>query len=190
MLAPRTLDGSSLMADVQERAAGRAACMALSASRRVGSQGAHLAPAPIGRCAPSRTLVIPPHAYDDAEAALRRAGRPLTRSELREALNMPANDARLFHGMVGRLPFVEVTGRTWGLVDRDVPGGRAAFEAALSALDSAPCNTPDRARVLVGRVSAVQEARSHDLMVSAYRVWKAGRAVFTPERSGSVVRRE
>ncbi len=139
---------------------------------------------------PHAAGVIAPHWYDDVEAALRYAGRPLTRSELRAALNIPANDARLFHGMVGRVPFVEVSNRAWGLVDRDVPGGSAAFEAALIALDSDPCNTPARAYMIVRRVSAVHETWSQELMVSAYRVWKARSTVFALEVSGTVVRRE
>jgi len=119
------------------------------------------------------------------EATLRRAGRPLTRAEVRLALNIPADDAQVFHAMVGRLPFVEVDPRRWGLVDRDIPGGVAAYEAAIVAIGAARCTTPLAAQAAVARLSGAHATWTREIVASAYRTWKARRSIaFESETTG------
>ncbi len=119
------------------------------------------------------------------EATLRHGGKPLTRAEVRLALNIPADDVQIFHAMVGRLPFVEVDHRRWGLVDRDVPGGVAAYEAAIVAIGTARCTTPLAAQAAVARLSGAHATWSREMVASAYRTWKARRSdSFEPESTG------
>ncbi len=76
----------------------------------------------------------------------------------------------------------------WGLVDRDVPGGEAAFDMAIAALEEKQCTTPECARVLIRDLSADHALWSEELAASAYRTWKAERNTFPPEKSAIIPR--
>lgn len=120
--------------------------------------------------------------------ALRAAGRPLTRSELRAELGIAADDARPFHAMAGVLPFVEVDARRWGLVERDVPGGTKAFDAALTVLARAGCATSHDAKLVIAQMPGPHDSWTSEMSVSAYRVLKSRRAAFAAEGTGVRVR--
>ncbi len=108
------------------------------------------------------------------ECALRCAGRPMTRAELRAALGLSPLDGSVFYALQGRLPFVEVDGRSWGLAERDVPGGLAAFHRAVCALRLAACRSHAAATSVVLALGGDLGAWTPEMAASAYRVVKAG----------------
>lgn len=108
------------------------------------------------------------------EAALRCAGRPLSRCDLRAALGLGSMDVGSFYTLQGRLPFVEVDARRWGLVERDVPGGLPAFTAAVTAMTRAGCRAPGAADEVVRALGGIYEQWTPEMIVSAYRAVKLG----------------
>jgi len=108
----------------------------------------------------------------------------MTRSELRAALALDAVEARTLHVLAGTLPFVEVDARRWGLVDRDVPGGAKAFEAAIAALERAACAMSQDAVAVIASLLAPHSSWTPEMAGSAYRVLKVRRAAFAAERTG------
>jgi hypothetical protein len=121
--------------------------------------------------------------FQRIESALRCAGRPMTRTELRAALGLSPLDSAVFYALQGRLPFVEVDGRRWGLAERDVPGGLGAFHRAVCALQLAACRSPAVATGVVLALGGDLGAWTPEMAASAYRVVKAGgAAVYACER--------
>jgi len=118
------------------------------------------------------------------EAALRLAGRPLTRAELRGGVGVGPGEAKAFYDLQGRLPFIEVDSRRWGLVGRDLPGGLAAFEQAADALARAGCKTPGAACGVVSALSDVHSLWTAEMTCSAYRTMKL-RALAGPSAAGA-----
>lgn len=127
--------------------------------------------------------------YRSVEAVLRSAGRPLTRSELREALSIGASETELFHSLVGREPFIEVDARHWGLIDRDVPSGESGFQLALDAIREADSKDAEQAYVAVQAISAEHASWSYEMAASAYRVYKS-RALSCPRMMSGIRVRE
>ncbi len=127
--------------------------------------------------------------YRAVETVLRGAGRPLTRSELRAALELEADDSELFHGLVGREPFIEVDSRSWGLVERDLPDGEAGFERALAAIAAANSKDAESAFLTVQQLSSAHASWSYEMAASAYRVYKT-RALSFPRTLSGVRMRE
>jgi hypothetical protein len=114
--------------------------------------------------------------FQRIESALRCAGRPMTRTELRAALGLSPLDSSAFYALQGHLPFVEVDARRWGLAERDVPGGLAAGHRAVCALQLAACRSPAVATSVVHGVSAELATWTPEMAASAYRLVKAGKA--------------
>jgi hypothetical protein len=115
--------------------------------------------------------------FQRIESALRCAGRPMTRTELRAALGLSPLDSAVFYALQGHLPFVEVDGRRWGLAERDVPGGLEAFHRAVCALQLAACRSPAVATGVVLALGGDLGAWTPEMAASAYRVVKAGGVV-------------
>lgn len=107
------------------------------------------------------------------ESALRCAGRPLTRAELRAALSLAPTHATSFYELQGRLPFVETDERRWGLVERDVPGGLSAFREAVRVIQETACRMPSAAEQVVRQLGGVHRSWTREMVLSAYRVAKA-----------------
>ncbi len=106
---------------------------------------------------------IPVHVADGlvlAEAALSREGKPMLRADLMLALGDAAQEA--FYRMTGKRPFVEIDSRSWGLIERDVPGGNAAFDLALEML-----------RTMIPRAAAITDELVAQVctLSDAHRAW-------------------
>ncbi len=126
--------------------------------------------------------------YRQVEAALRSAGLPLSRSELRTALALEAGESELLHGLVGREPFIEVDARRWGLIDRDLPGGEIGFRQALDAIRDANSKDTESAYLTVQKLSRVHATWSYEMAASAFRVHKTQALSFPRTLSGIKLR--
>jgi hypothetical protein len=111
------------------------------------------------------------------ELVLRCAGHPLTRSELRAALGLPADHTACFYALHGRPPFVEIDDRRLGLIDRDLPGSTGALQQALEAIAHTGCRAPDVAHAVVTSLGEELASWSKEMAASAYRIFKARECV-------------
>lgn len=105
-----------------------------------------------------------------AEQALREAGTPLDRGALAQKLGEMAQT--VFYRMSGARPFVELDVRTWGLIDRDVPGGNAAFDQAVSELRAtwgSQLNTSEAVIETVRTLSDEHAQWTREMIVAAIR---------------------
>ncbi len=111
-----------------------------------------------------------PESLAAVEKLLRRHGKPMTRTELIATLG--ASTQTIFYVMLGQRPFVELYSQVWGLIDRDVPGGDAAFDEALALLRPSwsRCSAiTEEAVEAVRALSAHHRSWSRDTIVSAIR---------------------
>jgi len=123
---------------------------------------------------------IPVHVEDGltlAEAALHREGKPMLRADLVLALGAAAQEA--LYRMAGKRPFVEIDSRTWGLIERDLPGGSEAFEVALETVRSTIPRTAAITDELVATVRALSDAHrawSREMVATAVRCARSQQA--------------
>ncbi len=106
----------------------------------------------------------------EAERVLREAGKPTSRVDLMSWLGERATPT--LYRMSGTRPFVELAASHWGLIDRDVPGGDDAFDAAVALLREAGSQRgaiSDAIEQAVRSVSNVHSAWTREMVVAALR---------------------
>jgi len=122
------------------------------------------------RPAPAPRPVSPEEGLALAESALRDAGTPLDRGVLSVRLGDAAQTT--LYRMAGTRPFVELDARTWGLIERDLPGGDACFDAAVNFLRNSrgsDLNTSDPVITEVRALSADHARWTREMAVAAIR---------------------